>query len=197
MALQPVGTQCTSLLPLGDDLLAVATEEGNIRLYSRKHPEKEPQVMGGHHQGPINTMSMIRLSASDLQGNTAVMDMLTNTQHKGEQTYLLTGGLTDRRVIVWDVNTLQATKIFQGHSSSITCLVSMRDRKHLASSSSDGSWCLWDVTAQSKPRVCRYTDNGGPVNCLVLSKNKHFLFSASEDSTIKVYTNDYEFQIAE
>ncbi len=103
----------------------------------------------------------------------------------------------DRRVIVWDLGTLQATKIFQGHSAAITCLVSMRDRKHLASSSADGSWCLWDVTATSKPRVCRYTDNGGPVNCLSLSKNKHFLFSASEDCSIKVYTNDYDFQIAE
>ena len=127
--------------------MAVGTEDGSVRIYSRKHPDREPHLLSGHHQGPINTMTMIQLKASTLSGTTAIVDLLTNSNQRGEQTYLVTGGLSDRKVIVWDLHSWQAIKIFQGHSSSITCLSSMRDRKHLASSSSDGSWCLWDITA--------------------------------------------------
>lgn len=62
---------------------------------------------------------------------------------------LLASAGNDGVVILWDVNTLQARRIWRGHVGSVNSLAFSSDGRHVVSGGSDGTIRVWSVTADA------------------------------------------------
>ena len=63
--------------------------------------------------------------------------------------YIATGS-TDRSCRLWDVQTGDCVRIFQGHAGTVHALAFSPDGRMLASGAEDGVVILWDIAASRK-----------------------------------------------
>lgn len=94
---------------------------------------------------------------------------------------LVSGGC-DRDVRVWDLDTMQCTRILQGHTSTVRCLA-MASSKIALSGSRDHSVRIWDVQQGTCLHVLEA--HTGAVRCLKAVDD--YAISASYDCTVRVW----------
>lgn len=94
---------------------------------------------------------------------------------------LVSGGC-DRDVRAWDLNTMQCTRILQGHTSTVRCLA-MASAKIALSGSRDHTVRVWDV----QQGTCLHTleAHTGAVRCLKTVDD--LAVSASYDCTVRIW----------
>lgn len=96
----------------------------------------------------------------------------------------IVSGLRDNTIKVWDRQTLNCTRTFQGHTGSVLCL--QYDDKVIVSGSSDATVRVWDVNdlnnSQPLNTVIQHTEA-----VLHLKFNKNMMVTCSKDRTIIIW----------
>lgn len=96
----------------------------------------------------------------------------------------IVSGLRDNTIKVWDRQSLNCTRTFQGHTGSVLCL--QYDDKVIVSGSSDATVRVWDVND---------LENSQPLNTVIqhteavlhLKFNKNMMVTCSKDRTIIIW----------
>jgi F-box/WD-40 domain protein 7 len=122
----------------------------------------------------LNTLSRVKT----LTGHTDAVRALACADGR------LFSGSYDGTVRVWDENSLQCLEILKGHTGPVRTLVYAGGC--MFSGSYDKTVRVWDVhTLECKAVLSGHT---GAVRALVASQTHGYVFSGSDDTTIKVRT---------
>lgn len=122
----------------------------------------------------LNTLSRVKT----LTGHTDAVRALACADGR------LFSGSYDGTVRVWDENSLQCLEILKGHTGPVRTLVYAGGC--MFSGSYDKTVRVWDVhTLECKAVLSGHT---GAVRALVASQTHGYVFSGSDDTTIKVHT---------
>ncbi len=98
----------------------------------------------------------------------------------------------DNAVKLWDPETGAELATFEGHTARVTGVAFSSDRRHLASSSEDGTVLLWDLTAipdgggQPVSPIGILRGHEGPVTCLAFLPDGR-LVTGGADGTARVW----------
>jgi len=106
--------------------------------------------------------------------------------------FVVTGG-KDKRIIVWDTETLKCLRVFTQHRDAVTGLAFRRSTNQLYSSSKDRTIKIWDYLSKS----CVQTMEGHTNNpsFAVFHPNLPIIISGSEDGTVKIWnSNTYRLE---
>lgn len=98
--------------------------------------------------------------------------------------WLATGG-HDGHVRLWDLETLNTAKVFEGHVQMLRCVAFSRDSALLASACVDGSIKIWDVA--SGKEVVTLAEHAFVVWSVAFSPDGALLASTGQDRTIKFW----------
>jgi len=92
---------------------------------------------------------------------------------------------SDKTVWMWDVETGQCLRIFEGHTNNITCLSWSNNQRHALSGSDDNTVRLWDIETGCCLRVFEGHIDG--INTTALSSDQKRALSGSCDTTIRLW----------
>jgi WD40 repeat protein len=139
---------------------ATSSYDGSIRLWNLE-TNKEIRTLAGHG-GPDDLMSLcfspdgkyLLAPAADL--SLRVVDVATGKELKRIRTThaycaawspdgkrIVTGGLFDKAVRVWDTESGRMLHSYEGHTGGVTCVTFFPDGKRIASASVDGTARVW------------------------------------------------------
>lgn len=96
----------------------------------------------------------------------------------------IVSGLRDNTIKIWERQSLQCTRTFQGHSGSVLCL--QYDDNIIVSGSSDATVRVWDINTLDKTHPI-HTINHHTEAVLHLKFNNNMLVTCSKDRTIIVW----------
>jgi WD40 repeat protein len=101
----------------------------------------------------------------------------------------LTGGewgeSDDRSMRLWDVDTGRETKVYAGHSSSVTCVVFTPDGRRFLSGSRGGTIALWDVDTGRPLR--KFDRRMKLVWAVAISPDGRYALSGSDDKSVRLW----------
>ena len=82
---------------------------------------------------------------------------------------------------LWDIQSFQRIKVFEGHNSAISSLI--LNNSYLISGSKDNLVCVWDIDKGKCIKILR--GHTSWVTCLAYSENR--IISGSADGTIRIW----------
>lgn len=110
-----------------------------------------------------------------------------NTVHFSPDEQAIISGSDDQTLIMWDVETGDIIRRFEGHQGAVLSAVSRpisalplsQKEGKLLSASADGTIILWDM--ETGHQIRQFVGHAGPVHCLALSKDGQTVLSGSAD----------------
>jgi hypothetical protein len=86
---------------------------------------------------------------------------------------------------LWDLQTRQRRKHFEGHTGEVWCLACSADGRRVLSGGSDYTVRLWD--AASGEELHQFSGHEGIVSCVAFSADGRFALSGSLDNTLRLW----------
>ena len=182
-----------------------------MRIYKAKHAMKES--FGIYFEGHTSSITCLGLSSDNMHLITGscdkyirVWDLLSKTQvlsilgHAEEinsvcislDNQLIVSGSTDTTVKIWNLNNLvlSSTICLEGHKGKVTSVAITSDNRYVASSAAFKVY-VWRLNDRVLVMLLVHPEN---INSLVLTKDNKYLISASNDSTLKVWSFSSEIE---
>jgi len=142
-------------------LLAAASHDWKIALWDVKQPQAPVHIFEGH--------------------SNSVQAVAASTNHP----YLVTGG-ADRRIKLWNLDTLDLVRTYPRQNDFITALAFSPDGKKFASATLKGEIRIWKTGSRRQSR--RLRGHKGAVEGLAFSPDGKILTSAGSDGTIRIWS---------
>jgi WD40 repeat protein len=136
------------------------------------------------------------IDVSTLQGHTNGVYCLTQIQWEKDNTTIASGS-EDNTIIIWNIDSVQNSRVLSGHIGSIRCLIYVKwskDQNTIASGSDDNTIRIWNIDTEQTIKVLRGHTNG--VHSLIQKEDKdgecRILISGGGlfDSTIRLWNLD-------
>ena len=70
----------------------------------------------------------------------------TRNEQANDTHFQIASGSLDRKIKLWDAETCECLKTFEGHEWTVSCLVCLTNRQHIASGSWDRTVKLWNIS---------------------------------------------------
>ncbi|OQS07356.1 wd repeat-containing protein [Thraustotheca clavata] len=93
----------------------------------------------------------------------------------------------DKTICCWDLDTMRCNGILKGHTAAVLTLCSLEDKNRICSGSADETVRIWNTQSLA----CVHTLHGHRGGVSSILSTEMFVFSASEDSTVKVWDIDF------
>ncbi|XP_069112218.1 E3 ubiquitin-protein ligase TRAF7-like isoform X3 [Argopecten irradians] len=185
----------TAMVLVGDYLFS--SSHSVIKVWEAKTLTHKHTVSGLHHWVRalcLNTTKDRLYSGShntiDIWDSTGTFDLKGKIDHSFGSVYSLAithqyviAGTYSQNIQVFDIETNQHTRTFQGHIGTINCVISSRSGRFLFSSSIDKAIQIWSLELMLP--IQNLKRHEGSVNTLALLGD--YLISGSEDHEIKVF----------
>lgn len=157
-------------------VLASSSSDKNVRLWNASTGQCLNSLQG--HSKRVTSVAFSPLCINEATSE-------EEKKFSAKVSYILASGSEDKTVKVWDVNTGQCLRTFQGHSNRVTSVAFSPDGKILASVSDDHTVKLWDINTN----YCLHTLQGhiGRIWSVDFSTDGRTLASACHDQTIKLW----------
>ena len=158
------------------DLIASASGDGTVKMWNVESglgalsPDKEATA----------EISDVEPCAS-LAGHKG--DVYSCCFHSEQPTVMASAGY-DKTVRLWDVSALKETRVFYGHSGSVTSLAYSAHGNLIISGSKDNSVRFWDIISGL---LVNSIDNVGEVTSLDLSSNGYHMLTASKGNSNRLW----------
>lgn len=186
----------------GNDLIATASHDGNIKLWDRIGFCK--QTLRGHTDRVYSvsfSSDNSRLASASADGTVRVWDkdgvcVQTLTEHKGavhsvsfsDDDMYLASASSDKTIKIWDREG-ECSKTLTGHRDEVVSVAFAHREFYLVSADSEGQVRAWDKIWDPKgPSERVFTGHKDWVTSVVFSHNDRFIASASLDGSIRVWT---------
>jgi hypothetical protein len=101
-------------------------------------------------------------------------------------------GSYDDTLRLWDVNTGDCLRTFEGHTNAVTSVNLSGDGRYVLSGSDDKTLRLWDVETGECLRT--FEGHTGNVTSVCLSSDSCYALSGSYDKTIRLWQLDWELE---
>ena len=98
--------------------------------------------------------------------------------------YLLSGS-DDNQLCLWDIESRECVKVFQGHSGGVRCVIPVDGGDRFVACDNSGSVWLWD--RESGAIVRRFIGHTADVRTAVLDESKGILYTGSQDRSIRIW----------
>jgi WD40 repeat protein len=99
---------------------------------------------------------------------------------------------SDRKIKIWDPNILKNREdplaVLQGHLKYVLAAAVSQDEKTMATGGGDKAIDLWEVA--SRKLIGRLLGHTSDIEALAFTPNNHFVISASEDRTVRIWSVD-------
>ncbi|EQC34601.1 hypothetical protein SDRG_07925 [Saprolegnia diclina VS20] len=168
-------------------------------------PTTEWQSMSNHHGfvygiryiAPAGKKPLLFTCSSDnsiVCWDVADMSVLASLHgHRGSVLDLVAVGnqlfsaSQDKTICCWDMDTMRCNGILKGHSAAVLSVCSLEDKNRICSGSADETVRIWNTQSLA----CVHTLHGHRGGVSSILSTEMFVFSASEDSTVKVWDIDF------
>ncbi|RHY08574.1 hypothetical protein DYB25_010762 [Aphanomyces astaci] len=93
----------------------------------------------------------------------------------------------DKTIGCWDIDSMRCNGILKGHTAAVLSICSLKDKNRICSGSADDTVRIWNTQSLA----CVHTLNGHHGGVSGILSTDMFVFSASEDSTVRVWDMDF------
>ncbi|OQR88809.1 myosin heavy chain kinase [Achlya hypogyna] len=93
----------------------------------------------------------------------------------------------DKTICCWDMDTMRCNGILKGHSAAVLSVCGLEAKNRICSGSADETVRIWNTQSLA----CVHTLQGHRGGVSSILSTEMFVFSASEDSTVKVWDIDF------
>ncbi|KAF0686080.1 Aste57867_22045 [Aphanomyces stellatus] len=93
----------------------------------------------------------------------------------------------DKTICCWDIETMRCNGILKGHTAAVLSVCSLEDKNRICSGAADNTVRIWNTQSLA----CVHTLNGHDGGVSSILSTEMFVFSASEDSTVRVWDIDF------
>ncbi|CAG9940993.1 unnamed protein product [Clonostachys rosea f. rosea IK726] len=196
------GVVSTVAISNGNDLIATASHDGNIKLWDRIGFCK--QTLRGHTDRVYSisfSSDNSRLASASADGTVRVWDkdgicIQTLAEHEdavrsvsfSDDDMYLASASSDKTIKIWDRKG-ECSKTLTGHRDEVVSVAFAHREFCLVSADSEGQVRVWDKIWDPKgPSEQVFTGHKDWVTSVVFSHNDRFIASASLDGSIRVWT---------
>lgn len=152
------GTERLTFSDTGRQLAATGSQEEAVMIWQVEQDNIQLTLPTGQHRGGIHRMATVPV-----------------------QNYLVTTGLSDNLVKLWDFRTGEPIAEFPGHSDLIYCVNASPNGQHIASGSRDNTARIWNV----ERNVNVLSDHGGWVWSAQFSKDSATIATTAADGHMR------------
>lgn len=157
-----------------DQLLATSSKDNVVRLWDVEDAVRGDVVRGTAQPEPIAVMSAPAGPVAFRRDNNV----------------LVTVGPTPETIQLWDLTADQprSAGTILAHEPEVLTIAISRDGRYLASTGSDGTAKLWDITEPSAPKfVSVVAQDGGYVYAVAFNPDGSILATANKDNTARLF----------
>ncbi|GAA5805297.1 hypothetical protein HPULCUR_010812 [Helicostylum pulchrum] len=112
--------------------------------------------------------------------NNSVLSLAANDKY-------LFSGSQGSKIHVWDLNTFQLVKVFEGHYGSVLDLTISADQQWLFSCSGDGTVRVWDIDRLKCSHLIRSCHDVGDIFSVTYAEKSHLLFFGCQNTSMQWY----------
>jgi WD40 repeat protein len=173
--------------------MAVATENGTLRVWDVTRPAEPQQLMNqtlvGSEDPPSNYCLAFSADGQSLIVGTGQWKPWGRPVNEG-------------KLFVVDINTKKTSRVIDAHDAPILSIAVSTSGETVATGGADGAVKLWDLSSGDCLQVVDADENGinghsNVVQCIRYSPDGNFLASGSWDNTIRVWKADTLEQVAQ
>ncbi|ETW05903.1 hypothetical protein, variant [Aphanomyces invadans] len=93
----------------------------------------------------------------------------------------------DKTICCWDIESMRCNGVLKGHTAAVLSICSLEDKNRICSGSADDTVRIWNTQSLA----CVHTLHGHHGGISGILSTEMFVFSASDDSTVRVWDIDF------
>ncbi|RHY27141.1 hypothetical protein DYB32_007015 [Aphanomyces invadans] len=185
------------VVPDSQTLISSSADQ-SLRVWDGKHEFQCVQVINGfngHILSLIATTDTLFMACQDTYYEQCwelpSMAYLTSLHgHRGSVLDIVSVGhnlFSDKTICCWDIESMRCNGVLKGHTAAVLSICSLEDKNRICSGSADDTVRIWNTQSLA----CVHTLHGHHGGISGILSTEMFVFSASDDSTVRVWDIDF------
>jgi WD40 repeat protein len=183
----------TCLYVIEEDLVATGHSDNSVGIWSMGKGSLVTTLR--EHTSPVSSLVSIKayFPEINLTRDAKVESGYLKNRNIKQQNFLISASEgTTPEILLWDLQSWKLIRKFQGHSDTVTSMISLRDGHTVISGSLDCAVKVWDISDDIPVQTIQENENSPVYNMHVFNDYSHFL-TAGKSGDMFIYKMSYAY----